>query len=56
MDSLKLEMHAVDEVYPHLKDLMDSLNKISIVLPDHIAKVKVCVGGRTPPADACRLV
>ncbi|CEO96083.1 Vacuolar protein sorting-associated protein [Plasmodiophora brassicae] len=41
MDSLKLEMHAVDEVYPHLKDLMDSLNKISIVLPDHIAKVKV---------------
>jgi ESCRT-I complex subunit VPS28 len=28
MDSLKLEMYAVDEVYPHLRDLMDSLNKV----------------------------
>lgn len=30
MDSLKLEMYAVDEVHPHLSDLLDSLNKVCL--------------------------
>jgi len=41
MDSLKLEMKAVDELHPSLSDLMESINKVSDLPPDHDAKVKV---------------
>ena len=41
MDSLKLEMKAVDELHPHLQDLMQCLNKIATLQPEHDAKVRV---------------
>merc|ERR1712087_890280 len=41
MDSLKLEMKAVDELHPSLSDLMESLNKVSTLKPDHLSKTKV---------------
>lgn len=41
MDSLKLGMKAVDEVHPHLSDLMDSLTKVGGLSPDHESKLKV---------------
>lgn len=41
MDSLKLEMRAVDELHPHLSDLMESLAKVGDLPPDHVAKENV---------------
>jgi ESCRT-I complex subunit VPS28 len=41
MDSLKLEMKAVDELHPNLADLMDSINKVTALPPEHDSKVKV---------------
>lgn len=41
MDSLKLEMKAVDELHPSLSDLMESINKVSNLPPDHDSKTKV---------------
>ena len=41
MDSLKLEMTAVDEVYPLLSDLVSSLHKVSQLPPDFSGKVKL---------------
>jgi len=41
MDSLKLEMRAVDELHPHLSDLMDSINKVANLPPEHESKTKV---------------
>lgn len=41
MDSLKLEMVAVDDLHPSLIDLMDSLQKVSGFSNDHVSKVKV---------------
>ncbi|CAH2071679.1 unnamed protein product [Thlaspi arvense] len=41
MDSLKLNMVAVDQVYPLLSDLSASLNKLSILPPDFEGKTKM---------------
>ena len=41
MDSLKLNMFAVDQVYPLLADLSASLNKLSILPPDFEGKTKM---------------
>lgn len=41
MDSLKLNMKAVDELHPNLTDLMDSLQKVPNLPLDHEAKSKV---------------
>mmetsp|Transcript_32702 Transcript_32702/g.80099 ORF Transcript_32702/g.80099 Transcript_32702/m.80099 type:complete len:210 (+) Transcript_32702:127-756(+) len=41
MDSLKLEMTAVDQIYPLLNDLYQSLSKISSLPPDWDGKVKI---------------
>lgn len=41
MDSLKLNMVAVDQVYPLLSDLSTSLNKLSILPPDFEGKTKM---------------
>lgn len=41
MDSLKLDMRAVDELHPNVSDLMESLNKVGTLPPDHISKAKV---------------
>jgi ESCRT-I complex subunit VPS28 len=44
MDSLKLEMRAVDELQPHLHDLMTCLNKIVTLPSDHDTKVLgICI-------------
>lgn len=41
MDSLKLSMKCVDELHPSFSDLLDSLNKVPDLPPDHVSKVKV---------------
>ncbi|GMH05395.1 hypothetical protein Nepgr_007235 [Nepenthes gracilis] len=41
MDSLKLNMVAVDQVYPLLSDLSTSLNKLSILPPEFEGKTKM---------------
>eukprot|EP00457_Paulinella_chromatophora_P013974 gb/GEZN01014341.1/.p1 GENE.gb/GEZN01014341.1/~~gb/GEZN01014341.1/.p1 ORF type:complete len:248 (-),score=63.22 gb/GEZN01014341.1/:186-929(-) len=41
MDSLKLNMKAVDEIHPTLSDLMESINKIQNLPPEHETKAKV---------------
>ncbi|CAI9273136.1 unnamed protein product [Lactuca saligna] len=41
MDSLKLNMVAVGQVFPLLSDLLGSLNKLSILPPDFEGKVKM---------------
>lgn len=41
MDSLKLNMVAVDQVYPLLNDLMESMNKVSTLPPDWEGKVNI---------------
>lgn len=41
MDSLKLNMVAVDQVHPLLSDLSGSLNKLSILPPDFEGKTKM---------------
>ncbi|KAL0712750.1 hypothetical protein Bca4012_019728 [Brassica carinata] len=41
MDSLKLNMVAVDQVYPLLSDLSASLNRLSILPPDFEGKTKM---------------
>ncbi|RVX08622.1 Vacuolar protein sorting-associated protein 28-like 2 [Vitis vinifera] len=41
MDSLKLNMVAVDQVHPLLSDLFASLNKLSILPPDYEGKTKM---------------
>ncbi|KAH9623118.1 hypothetical protein KSS87_013697 [Heliosperma pusillum] len=41
MDSLKLNMLAVDQVFPLLSDLSGSLNKLSILPPDFEGKTKM---------------
>lgn len=41
MDSLKLNMAAVDQVHPLLSDLAASLNKLSILPPDFEGKTKM---------------
>ncbi|KAG8385713.1 hypothetical protein BUALT_Bualt03G0073800 [Buddleja alternifolia] len=41
MDSLKLNMVAVDQVHPLLSDLSASLNKLSILPPDFEGKTKM---------------
>ncbi len=42
MDSLKLEMTAVDQLYPILSDLLASLGRITQLPPDWSGKLKVC--------------
>ncbi|KAK9828516.1 hypothetical protein WJX72_000513 [[Myrmecia] bisecta] len=41
MDSIKLGMTAVDQLYPVLNDLMQTLNKVSQLPPDLSGKVRV---------------
>eukprot|EP01135_Chromosphaera_perkinsii_P000472 Nk52_evm26s96 gene=Nk52_evmTU26s96 len=41
MDSLKLNMVAVDEIHPLLNDLMESMNNVSSLSPEFEGKVKV---------------
>nr|XP_011465652.1 PREDICTED: vacuolar protein sorting-associated protein 28 homolog 1-like [Fragaria vesca subsp. vesca] len=41
MDSLKLNMIAVDQVHPLLSDLATSLNKWTFLPPDFLGKVKL---------------
>jgi len=41
MDSLKLNMAAVDQIHPLLSDLMESLNKIPSLPPDFEGKTKI---------------
>jgi len=41
MDALKLAMKAVDQLHPNLSDLMDSLNKVADLPPDHESRTKV---------------
>ncbi|KAL7602546.1 vacuolar protein sorting-associated protein 28 homolog 1 [Lactuca sativa] len=41
MDTLKLNMVAVDQVFPLLSDLLGSLNKMSILPPDFEGKTKM---------------
>lgn len=41
MDSLKLNMVAVDQVHPLLSDLSSSLNRLSILPPDFEGKMKM---------------
>ncbi|GAB2211262.1 hypothetical protein Droror1_Dr00016555 [Drosera rotundifolia] len=41
MDALKLEMKAVDQIYPILSDLLTSLNKLSMLPPDFEGKTKM---------------
>eukprot|EP01018_Ginkgo_biloba_P014518 Gb_37209 [translate_table: standard] len=41
MDSLKLNMVAVDQVHPLLSDLLASLNRVPQLLPDFEGKVKM---------------
>eukprot|EP00128_Syssomonas_multiformis_P003014 Colp12_sorted_trinity150504_noHs@11820 len=41
MDSLKLNMYAVDQIHPYLNDLMESMNKLSSLPPTFEGKVKV---------------
>ncbi|GAB2301134.1 hypothetical protein Dimus_035167 [Dionaea muscipula] len=40
MDALKLEMKAVDEIYPILSDLLTSLTKLSMLPQDFEGKIK----------------
>eukprot|EP01083_Nonionella_stella_P098476 276962_1 len=41
VDGLQLSLKAVDEIHPHLKDLMESINKVTTLSPDHVSKKKV---------------
>jgi len=41
MDTLKLDMKAVDELHPQLTELVESLNKVTTLPPDHESKAKV---------------
>lgn len=41
MDALKLDMTAVDEVYPLLSDIMQSLHRVSKLPPEFSGKVKL---------------
>ncbi|KAK0579811.1 hypothetical protein LWI29_031751 [Acer saccharum] len=41
MDSLKLNMVAVDQVHPLLSDLLGSLNKLTILPPDFEGRIKM---------------
>lgn len=41
MDSLKLEMRAVDELHPSMSDLMDSINKVMRLPQNHVSREKV---------------
>jgi len=41
MDSLKLNMVAVDQIHPLLSDLMQSLNKVTSLPPDYAGKAKI---------------
>jgi len=41
MDSLKLEMKCVDELHPGFSELLESLNKLPELPPDHVSKTKV---------------
>jgi len=40
MDSLKLGMKAVDQLHPNLTDLVDSINQVSSLPPDHESRLK----------------
>lgn len=41
MDAIKLEQRAVDELHPLVSDLMNALNRVPGLPPDHIGPVKL---------------
>lgn len=41
MDKLRLEIKAMDELHPDLRDLMDTMNRLSILPSDFEGKQKV---------------
>jgi len=41
VDGLQLSLKAVDEIQPHIKDLMECINKISTLPSDHLSRKKV---------------
>lgn len=41
MDVIKLGMKAVDELHPSLVELMDGINSVSTLPPDHVSREKV---------------
>ena len=41
MDKLRLEIRAMDELHPELKDLSESMNRMSTLPSDFEGKVKV---------------
>ncbi|KAK2187079.1 hypothetical protein NP493_178g03081 [Ridgeia piscesae] len=41
MDKLRLEIKAMDEIYPDLRELMDTMNRLSMLTDDYEGKKKV---------------
>lgn len=41
MDKLRLEIRAMDELHPELSDLVDTMNRLSILPADYDGKQKV---------------
>lgn len=41
MDKLKLEIKAMDEIHPDMRELMDTMNRLSLLSSDFEGKVKV---------------
>ncbi|KAK2167475.1 hypothetical protein LSH36_27g05001 [Paralvinella palmiformis] len=41
MDKLRLEIRAMDEIHPEMRDLMDTMNRLSILPAEYEGKVKV---------------
>ena len=41
MDSLKLQMKAVDELYPLVNEILDSISKFDALPPDHDSRTRV---------------
>lgn len=41
MDAIKLEQRAVDELHPLISDLMNALNRVPGLPPDHLGSTKL---------------
>jgi ESCRT-I complex subunit VPS28 len=41
MDAIKLEQRAVDELHPLISDLLNALNRVPGLPPDHISTTKL---------------
>lgn len=42
MDKLRLEIKAMDDLHPELRDLYDTMTRLSILPEDFEGRVKVC--------------